>query len=512
MKFPHLSHNLLVFLFLPIAVLTINAEISLLQQYPKPNATQVNPDLHLQLIFEETPMIGDQGKIRVYDAADAWLVDELDMSIPAGPIERSPRPNAIYTPEPYVYGPSSLNNSNTKPGTPSGLALPTPDDYQLTIIGGFTDGFHFYPIIVNGNVATIYLHHNLLEYGKTYYVEIDEGVLSTAEGDFKGIKGDKKWVFSTKLNKPSLEEETLVVSADGSGDFDTVQGAMDFIPDHHPKPVEIFIRNGTYQEIVYFRNKSNVALRGEDREKVVVQYANRENFNRHPVNLKTNEAPGTFPSRRSVFMVDHSTGIRLENMTIENLCRRAQAEGLLVNGEEIVVRDTTIIGSGDALQSNGSVYYENCRIEGQGDTILGRGANFFKNCTLVSGGPYMWIRNTQANHGNVFLDCVFDTPEGHETTLARLPTNHGKNYPYSEAVLLNCKLRRIAAEGWGPIGGDPTNVRYWEFNSVDLETGNEVDVSQRNPLSRQLRFPEDREWIELYSDPAFILGDWAANL
>ncbi len=382
----------------------------------------------------------------------------------------------------------------------------------MTIIGGFTDGFHFYPIIVNENVATIYLHHHLLEYGKTYYVEIDEGVLSTAEGNFEGIKGDNKWVFSTKPHPPSLDGGKLVVSTDGSGDFDTIQGAMDFIPDHYPTPVEIFIRNGVYQEIVYFRNKSNVMLRGEDREKVVVRYANRENFNRHPVNLKTNEVPGSFPSRRAVFMVDHSVGIRLENMTIENLCRQAQAEGLLVNGEEIVVRDTTIIGSGDALQSNGSVYYENCRIEGQGDTILGRGANFFKNCTLVSDGPYMWIRNTQKNHGNVFANCIFDTPEGHETTIARLPTNHGKNYPYSEAVLLNCKLRRIAAEGWGTIGGDPTNVRYWEFNSVDLETGYEVDVSQRNPLSRQLKLPEDKKWIELYSEPAFVLGEWAADL
>ena len=57
-------------------------------------------------------------------------------------------------------------NANTKPGTPSAGAEPTPDTYQLTIIGGFTDGFHFYPIIVSGNTATIQLHHNLLEYGK----------------------------------------------------------------------------------------------------------------------------------------------------------------------------------------------------------------------------------------------------------------------------------------------------------------------------------------------------------
>ena len=51
-----------------------------------------------------------------------------------------------------------------------------------------------------------------------------------------------------------------------------------------------------------------------------------------------------------------------------------------------------------------------------------------------------------------------------------------------------------------------TNIRYWEYNSIDLETGNPVDVSQRHPDSRQLRLPEDAEWIERYSDPAFVLG------
>ena len=484
------------------------------QLYPTSGSESVNPDLHLKLTFSETPVVGTRGSVRIFDASDDRLVDELDLSIPAGPVEREPRPDAIYTPEPYVYGPSSLTNANTKAGTPSGLALPTSEEYQLTIIGGFTDGFHFHPILVRDNTATIYLHHNLLEYGKTYYVEMDAGVLITASGAFAGFSGKKDWVFSTKKNKnaPSLESGTLVVDASGKGDFDTVQGAMDFIPDFYDKPIVVKIRMGRYEEIVYFRNKTNVTIRGEDREGVVVCYANRENFNRHPLNLKTNEVPGTFPSRRASFMLDHCREVTLERLTLHNLCENAQAEGLLVNGEQIIVRDVSVIGSGDALQSNGSAFYENCRIEGWGDTILGRGANFFRDCTLVSPGPYMWIRNTHANHGNVFVNCVFDTPDGHETTLARLPTNHGKNYPYSEAVLINCKLGGIVPEGWGTIGGDPANIRYWEYNSVDLGTDEPVDVSKRHVHSRQLHLPEDAEWIERYSNPEFVLGDWARDL
>jgi len=267
--------------------------------FPANNATGVNPDVQLKLTFNQPPVVGKSGKVRVYDAANDRLVDQLDLSIPPGPTERATGAalTAPYMAFPYPYerrqDPRGPTNANTKPGTPSAGADPTPDTYQLTIIGGFTDGFHFYPIIVSGNTATIQLHHNLLEYGKSYYVLIDPGVLTVADGLFKGI-GDKQfWRFATKKigQAPRRNANRLTVSAEGRGDFNTVQGAIDFVADHSRKRVTIVVRNGVYQEIVYFRNKDNLTLLGEDREKTVVRYANNEVFNPHPVNLRTNELP-----------------------------------------------------------------------------------------------------------------------------------------------------------------------------------------------------------------------------
>jgi hypothetical protein len=132
------------------------------------------------MTFSSAPILGTTGKIRIYDMADNRLVDLLDMSIPAGPID-STAPHFTTKPPylqvPYEYIPGKFTNANTKPGTPSGGALPKPNNYQLTIIGGFTDGFHFYPVIIHNYTATIYLHNNLLEYDKIYYVQIDPGVL-----------------------------------------------------------------------------------------------------------------------------------------------------------------------------------------------------------------------------------------------------------------------------------------------------------------------------------------------
>jgi pectin methylesterase-like acyl-CoA thioesterase len=106
--------------------------------------------------------------------------------------------------------------------------------------------------------------------------------------------------------RPPPAQTRLVVAADGTGDFNTIQGAFDFVPDNNPRRVTIFVKNGRYEEIVYFRNKTNVTLTGEDRERVEIVYNNSEIFNPHPPNVATNEWPGTFPSRRAAFMADRS--------------------------------------------------------------------------------------------------------------------------------------------------------------------------------------------------------------
>lgn len=48
---------------------------------------------------------------------------------------------------------------------------------------------------------------------------------------------------------------------------------------------------------------------------------------------------------------------------------KGQAEGLLLNGERIALYRVHIIGSGDALQANGTIYMESCELDGGGDTI-----------------------------------------------------------------------------------------------------------------------------------------------
>ena len=477
---------------------------------PASGAHQVNPDTHLVLRFAQAPVIGNSGQIRIYDAATDRLVDALDMSIPAGPTERTKAPAPPYLAAPYPYDGPRHTNADTKAGTPSAGVEPVPvaapGNYQLTIIGGFTDGFHFHPVIVHDKTATIYPHNNLLEYGKRYYVQMDDGVLNVPDHSFKGISGKQRWTFSTKPLGPRADAERVTVSVDGKGDFSTVQGALDFVPDQPAKRATIFVRNGDYEELVYFRNKQNLTIIGEQRDKVRIHYANNEAFNPHPANISTNELPGTFPSRRAAFSADHVRGVHLVNLTLETTLS-GQAEGLLLSGSENIVSNVTVIGSGDALQVNGSAYLPDVKIIGHTDTILGRGPAFFKRCEIQSISAYMWIRNPAANHGNVFVECRFSTRNGGQAELARSLANKGKIYPNAEAVLINATLSGISPVGWGEHDGDTAHVHLWEYNSRNAD-GTPVDVSQRHPMSHQLTMEHDAELIKNYSTPSFVLDGW----
>ena len=88
-------------------------------RFPAQDATGVSPDTPLALTFGGSPAVGSSGDVRVYDAAEGTLVNRLDLSVPPGPT-RLPPADAASSAEP-------------------------PPVYQRTVIGGFTEGFHFYP-------------------------------------------------------------------------------------------------------------------------------------------------------------------------------------------------------------------------------------------------------------------------------------------------------------------------------------------------------------------------------
>ena len=66
-----------------------------------------------------------------------------------------------------------------------------------------------------------------------------------------------------------MMEQRIVVAKDGSGDFTSLQAAVDAIPETWTGEVRVFLRTGEYREkTVIHRNR--VRLSGEDREATVI--------------------------------------------------------------------------------------------------------------------------------------------------------------------------------------------------------------------------------------------------
>src|SRR5262249_21407366 len=263
---------------------------------------------------------------------------------------------------------------------------------QTKMIGGTP--YNYLPVIVSGKTALI-TPHAALEYNKTYFVTIDAGVFKTANGVFAGITGDAAWRFTTKPAAPDAGATTLVVAADGSADFATVQGAIDFVPASNTALRIIFVRKGVYQELVRINsNKPLITLRGEDRKETEIAYANNANFN---------------PNLRSVVWIDAGDWT-IENLTVRNLTPQggSQAETIRTNAARSQIRNCDLYSFQDTLQLNGSAYVENCYIEGDVDFTWGTAAAYFLNCELKnvrSNAFYVQARTLQNQPGFVYVNC-----------------------------------------------------------------------------------------------------------
>jgi pectin methylesterase-like acyl-CoA thioesterase len=240
---------------------------------------------------------------------------------------------------------------------------------QTRLIGGVS--YVYFPVIVTGATAVIYPHQPL-PYRDSYYVTMEPGAITDASGaPFVGFSDANRWSFSAQAAGPTAGAAALTVAANGTGDFCTVQSAIDYVPAANTQPITITMRAGTYTEINYVpSNKPFIAIRGEDRDGVVIQYANNANVNSG--------------NPRAMFGVD-APDFTLENITLYNTTPRggSQAEAFRGNNQRMLNR-VNLKSFQDTLLLQGAAMVANSYIEGDVDFTWGIGAVYFQNCELKS--------------------------------------------------------------------------------------------------------------------------------
>jgi pectin methylesterase-like acyl-CoA thioesterase len=478
------------------ARLTVVSPIMAIGLEPPTGATNVCIDTPLRITFNQTPVPGTSGLIRVF-RSDGTLFDTINMGADTVP---------------------TANVPGTQSSRPIGGASS----------GGLPVNFNYYPILVNGTTASIYLHQKL-EYNQTYYILLDAGAIVDENGaPFAGISDPNAWRFTTRFPPPTAGTMELTVSANGlmsdgitPADFCTVQGAVDFVPTNNSQRVTINVRNGVYDEIVYVRsNKRFVTVRGESREGTIIQYANNENLN-----------TGTTP--RSLFGVDAPDFI-LETITLHNTTSKLnasgqtrQAEAFRGNNDRIMLDHVNLKSFQDTLllqtQTTQGAFVNESYIEGDVDFTWGAGTAYFRNTELKDVNPgtgntnayYSQIRNPQGKRGNVYVNTRLTRAAGTPDNSAWLSRIDPDDFPYSEVIWIDSLMdTHIRPEGWridnpslAPTPANYPNIRFWEYNSRDINTGLPIDCSQRHPISRNdCNNPLTAEEADFYRNPANVLG------
>jgi pectinesterase len=285
--------------------------------------------------------------------------------------------------------------------------------------------------------------------------------------------------------QPSRIDANAVVAADGSGDYTTIQDAIDAVPQSTSAANRwvIVVKPGTYHERLYVqREKRFVSLVGADPSTVVISYglyASMTGPDEKPI--------GTF--RTPTVQVD-ADDFSAENLTFDNSAGRVgQALAIRVDGDRAVFRNCRFIGWQDTMLLNrGRQYIEDSLVGGDVDFIFGGATAWFERCRIVCRRDgYVTAASTplEAANGFVFANGTITGAPGVRTYLGR-PWRD-----YAQVTFLNMVMadvvRPVGWHNWDRPDRERT-ARYREYAS----TGDGGTTTGRAQWTRQLSSDEAR--------------------
>lgn len=300
----------------------------------------------------------------------------------------------------------------------------------------------------------------------------------------------------------------LTVAQDGTGDFKTIQEAINKVRDHAEFRVVITIKSGIYNEkVVIPAFKRNVTLKGENREKTIISY---NDFSGKPFRGIDVTGDSKFSTYTSYTLFVQGNDCSVENLTIENTAGKVgQAVALHTEGDRLVFKNCSILGNQDTLYlAKGGTrnYFENCFINGTTDFIFGAVTAYFYNCTIESlTNSYVTAASTTKEdaYGFVFVDCKLTAKDSSvDKVFLGRPWR-----PYAQTIFINTEMgSHILPEGWNPWKGDKNfpdkekTVFYAEFGS---KGDGAKEVSKRASWSHQLKKSKVKKY-----DLEKVLNGW----
>jgi len=220
-----------------------------------------------------------------------------------------------------------------------------------------------------------------------------------------------KLKYQQTATPPPAWPKTLTVAQDGTGDYKTIQGAINAVRDLSQEQVTIYIKKGVYHEKLVIPSwKTKVSLIGESNTNTII--TNKDYSGKDYPGGKDAFGRDKYSTYTSYTVLVQGDDFRAENLTIENASGRVgQAVALHVEGDRVVIKNCRVLGNQDTLYAateNSRQYYRDCYIEGTTDFIFGEATCVLQNCTIKSlTNSYITAASTtpRQKFGYVFFDC-----------------------------------------------------------------------------------------------------------
>ena len=266
-------------------------------------------------------------------------------------------------------------------------------------------------------------------------------------------------------------QDTIVVSRDGTGNFRTLQEAIESARAFMDYTVTIYVKNGVYKEKVIVPSwVENIDIIGEDRDKTIITYDDHANINKM----------GTF---RTYTVKVEGSDITFKNLTIENnAAQLGQAVALHTEGDRLKFINCRILGNQDTIYTGAKftrLYFKDCYIDGTTDFIFGPSTALFEDCIIHSKrNSYVTAASTpkEAKYGYVFKHCKLTAEPGVDKVYLGRPWR-----PYAYTLFIDCELgKHIVLAGWHNWGkqSNEETARYMEYKN----TGEGANASERSML------------------------------
>lgn len=282
----------------------------------------------------------------------------------------------------------------------------------------------------------------------------------------------------SKVVKKPKNPFKVVVAKDGSGDYVSIQEAINGAKSFPYDKITIFIKNGVYYEKVKIHEwNPNISLIGESKKNTIITYD--DYFNK--LGLGRNSTFYTYT------LLVEANNVILKNLTIENSSGEVgQAVALSVFSDEVAVVNCKILGNQDTLYASGKgkQYYKDCYIEGTTDFIFGSATAFFENCQIHSKkDSYITAASTPKDSlfGYIFKNCKLTANQNVSEVYLGRPWRI-----YAQTVFINCDLGKhilpIGWHNWKKPAAEKTAF-YAEYNNK----GEGFQPEERVQWSHQLK-------------------------